>query len=368
MEVEIGGDVIRCTPNHPFYVRGRGFIPAEQLKSGDELRSSAGGWASIGSIGARGDVEPVYNIRVAGLHTYFVRVGVSDVLVHNKGGGPDGDATSGQHDGGVQAAPFLASPLRTGEIVTFGDDGVIAPQGGTNTRFYGANGVGKAIPYTGTSFAPRRSLRRRSRQAPCSSLPIRRVSANQSATWTEDGVIRAFIKKYGNDEKAMKGLVAVLSVYTLKPGPSWWDAWWVNHKTRTIYIANDSGYFWAKSNEDAADQLYRVLADEFYRLTDLPETWHHFGGRVGRGTGKTVGVGFSAFGSALLAATPDLSGLTKVGGYMGLVFSANTFVDGVTEFGRRDGGVNVLGEMAGAYGRWMNGKEGEASAALLAGI
>ena len=67
MEVEIGGDVIRCTPNHPFYVRGRGFIAAEKLRSGDELRSSSGGWSTVGSISERGDVEPVYNIRVAGL-------------------------------------------------------------------------------------------------------------------------------------------------------------------------------------------------------------------------------------------------------------------------------------------------------------
>ena len=95
MEVEVAGDVIRCTPNHPFYVRGRGFIPAEQLKSGDQLRSSSGGWNAVSSVGCRGDVEPVYNIRVAGLHTYFVRVGASDVLVHNKGGG------GGNEDPGV---------------------------------------------------------------------------------------------------------------------------------------------------------------------------------------------------------------------------------------------------------------------------
>ena len=43
MEVELGGGVIRCTGNHPFYVRGRSFIPAEQLKCGDELRTASGG-------------------------------------------------------------------------------------------------------------------------------------------------------------------------------------------------------------------------------------------------------------------------------------------------------------------------------------
>ncbi len=41
MEVGVAGDVIRCTPNHPFYVRGRGFISAEQLKSGNQLRPPA---------------------------------------------------------------------------------------------------------------------------------------------------------------------------------------------------------------------------------------------------------------------------------------------------------------------------------------
>ncbi len=92
MEVELGGGVIRCTGNHPFYVRGRGFIPAEQLKCGDELRTASGGWSSVGVITASGLEEPVYNIRVAGLHTYFVRAGASEALVHNKGGDPNAGA------------------------------------------------------------------------------------------------------------------------------------------------------------------------------------------------------------------------------------------------------------------------------------
>ena len=37
--VEFGGRVVRATPRHPFYVIGRGFIPAEELAPGDQLRT-----------------------------------------------------------------------------------------------------------------------------------------------------------------------------------------------------------------------------------------------------------------------------------------------------------------------------------------
>ena len=54
----------------------------------------SGGWSVVGAITANGTEEPVYNIRVAGLHTYFVRVGASEALVHNKGGDPSADANT----------------------------------------------------------------------------------------------------------------------------------------------------------------------------------------------------------------------------------------------------------------------------------
>ena len=89
IEVEIGGEVIRVTPKHPFYVRGRGFTAAEDLRPGDSLRNASGGWIAVGNVVDKGRVEPVFNIQVAGLHTYFVRNGDgnADVLVHNKSGG-----------------------------------------------------------------------------------------------------------------------------------------------------------------------------------------------------------------------------------------------------------------------------------------
>ena len=54
----------------------------------------SGGWSVVGAVTANGTEEPVYNIRVAGLHTYFVRVGASEALVHNKGGDPSADANT----------------------------------------------------------------------------------------------------------------------------------------------------------------------------------------------------------------------------------------------------------------------------------
>ena len=89
--VEVGGDLIRCTPKHPFYVRGRGWTAAAELRPGDSLRVASGDFISVGSVVDNGQVEPVFNIQVAGLHTYFVcnEAGDVDVLVHNDSGVDD---------------------------------------------------------------------------------------------------------------------------------------------------------------------------------------------------------------------------------------------------------------------------------------
>ena len=86
IEVEVDGQVIRCTPKHPFYVRGRGFTAAAELRPGDSLRAASGGWVAVGAVVNNGEVEPVFNIQVAGLHTYFVGDAQAAVLVHNDSG------------------------------------------------------------------------------------------------------------------------------------------------------------------------------------------------------------------------------------------------------------------------------------------
>jgi hypothetical protein len=75
---------IRCTFKHPFYVRSKGWTAAEELVSGDELRTPEGSWAKAEGVADAGQVEPVYNIQVENDHTYFVSVADgAAVLVHN---------------------------------------------------------------------------------------------------------------------------------------------------------------------------------------------------------------------------------------------------------------------------------------------
>ena len=91
VEVHVDGQALRATPKHPFYVRGRGFTAAAELRPGDELRAAEGRWVSVGSVVDRAQVEPVFNIQVAGLHTYFVTDGrgTTGVLVHNASSAAD---------------------------------------------------------------------------------------------------------------------------------------------------------------------------------------------------------------------------------------------------------------------------------------
>ncbi len=69
---------------HPFYVRGRGWVKAGQLKKADFLVDSRGNSLSIKDINRNNAVvdETVYTITVDRDHTYFVTD--LDILVHNK--------------------------------------------------------------------------------------------------------------------------------------------------------------------------------------------------------------------------------------------------------------------------------------------
>ena len=72
IRISILGRVIRSTPQHRVYVRGRDWIEVSQLKPGDEFRSEDNRWLPIASIEDRGEVVPVYNFRIEPYHTYFV--------------------------------------------------------------------------------------------------------------------------------------------------------------------------------------------------------------------------------------------------------------------------------------------------------
>jgi hypothetical protein len=72
LNLHVGCQVIRTTAEHPFYVLGKGWIPAGLLEPGDPLRSHDGRWLGVEAVTDSGEVTTVYNCRVAEYHTYFV--------------------------------------------------------------------------------------------------------------------------------------------------------------------------------------------------------------------------------------------------------------------------------------------------------
>gem|GEM_PF-4271587 len=77
------GATVTCTPQHPFYVHGRGFVPAGDLKSGDEVAGADGALDPVVSVAKHTGVATVYNFEVAGDHTYFVASSPHGLWVHN---------------------------------------------------------------------------------------------------------------------------------------------------------------------------------------------------------------------------------------------------------------------------------------------
>ncbi|MBR0225004.1 MAG: hypothetical protein IJL92_02970, partial [Thermoguttaceae bacterium] len=77
------GQELVCTPEHPFYVLGKGWVRAEELVEGDLCLNAAGERVAFVSREEIAEKLHVYNIEVEGAHTYFV--GDDDgVLAHNK--------------------------------------------------------------------------------------------------------------------------------------------------------------------------------------------------------------------------------------------------------------------------------------------
>jgi len=73
---------IGTTDNHPFWSEDRQeYVPAGELRVGENLRTVNGSQTYVQSIRPRGPPEDVYNLEVEGAHTYHV--GTTGVLVHN---------------------------------------------------------------------------------------------------------------------------------------------------------------------------------------------------------------------------------------------------------------------------------------------
>ncbi|MFE5321462.1 polymorphic toxin-type HINT domain-containing protein [Paenibacillus sp. NPDC056579] len=73
-KLSVGEQIIETTDNHPFWVKGKGWVLALNLRIGDELQQSNGDYLIINSIEIVKHQEKVkvFNFTVADFHTYFV--------------------------------------------------------------------------------------------------------------------------------------------------------------------------------------------------------------------------------------------------------------------------------------------------------
>ena len=81
--LEISGEIIEVTGEHPFFTRNKGWVDAALLEIGDQLLNSDNLYVSIDNIEKKSDSVVVYNFQVDVYPNYYV----SDrkVLVHNCG-------------------------------------------------------------------------------------------------------------------------------------------------------------------------------------------------------------------------------------------------------------------------------------------
>ena len=93
IHVFVGNEEIKATPEHPFWVEGKGFVTADALRAGDEVRLCDGSWTNVEKTEEEVLEEPVqvYNFEVADWHTYYVSG--TGVLVHNSCGVNGGTPT-----------------------------------------------------------------------------------------------------------------------------------------------------------------------------------------------------------------------------------------------------------------------------------
>jgi hypothetical protein len=70
--LHVAGQIIETTPEHPFYVLGKGWLPVAWLQIGDFLYTRGGLLVAVEGVADSGRVQTVYNWRIADYHTYFV--------------------------------------------------------------------------------------------------------------------------------------------------------------------------------------------------------------------------------------------------------------------------------------------------------
>jgi autotransporter-associated beta strand protein len=161
LELQVDGQFVYTTLNHPIYVRGRGWTAALQLQAGDQLRGDDGSWLPVGEARLKDRVEPVFNFQVEDYHTYFVGpLEKPKFLVHNAS--PQGPAPgtmpgdSGYKDQQQNGAP--SQPEQQPQQVGQGGLFNYAFPGDESTKFWarvtGSSDTGKIQIQAGQGVPP----------------------------------------------------------------------------------------------------------------------------------------------------------------------------------------------------------------------
>ena len=92
----MGGRLVRTTPEHPFFVAGKGWVEGGILAIGNLLCSRDGQIVAVEIVEDTGEYETVFNCRVGEWHTCFVggEEWNSDLRAHNSGGFSSGSTGS----------------------------------------------------------------------------------------------------------------------------------------------------------------------------------------------------------------------------------------------------------------------------------
>ncbi|MEW5351702.1 ricin-type beta-trefoil lectin domain protein [Streptomyces sp. 16-176A] len=112
------GGRLTSTPGHRFFVPGRGWTLASDLRPGDVLRTP-GGTRAVSTVAERHEATPrtVYDLTVSGLHTFYAVAGDSPVLVHNCNDlAADAQKFSGQAHTLDEHTAGIVSPQRAVEL------------------------------------------------------------------------------------------------------------------------------------------------------------------------------------------------------------------------------------------------------------
>jgi Pretoxin HINT domain len=145
VRLEIDGDVVRTTEDHPFWNdTDQQWQRADQLDTGDLVLTAEGHRIRAEAMVGSGGHDLAYNLTVEDLHTYHVLFGNDAVLVHNKN-------TSGA---GGRAGPVKLPGSYSGRLDAVpgggGDFEIHVFKNGEEIGFFGSNGWfnkhGRGIP------------------------------------------------------------------------------------------------------------------------------------------------------------------------------------------------------------------------------